>query len=175
MEPTAHDTELYTLGKGILMFDRHDDNDLPTGLRDIGNCTAFNLTIVVETIKHYSEREGVRVKDLEGDTLVELNGDFDLDEFDRENLRMYLRGKTGTWGIAPLTSKGIIGQLDFVATNDQGPNYHYQGWRVKLTPKGSLGLISDDWGKYGFNFAALSDADNHPDTPYGDLTLMHES
>jgi hypothetical protein len=174
-EKTSHDTQLYTLGKGILKFDRWDDNGLPTGLRDIGNCSALNLTMVVEALKHYSERQGIQLKDLEVDRIAEFNGDFDLDEFDRQNLRMYLRGKTGTWAIAPLTSKSIIGQLDFVATNDQGPNYHLQAWKVKLTPKGNLGLISDDWGKYGFNFAVEDDTANHPTSPYGLLTLMHQS
>jgi hypothetical protein len=173
-EPTAHSTELYILGKGVLKFDRFDTAGLPTGLRDIGNAPVFNLTPTVEVIKHYSEREGIQKKDLEVDKLTELNGDFELDEFDRENLRMYLRGSVGSWDIAPMTSGNIIGTLDFVGNNDQGPNYHYNA-KVKLTAKGSLGFISDDWGRYGFTFSVQDNAANEPNFPYGKLTLLGES
>ena len=175
MENISHSTELYTLGKGILKFDRFDADGLPTGLRDLGNAPTFNLTIEIEKIEHFSSREGISSIDWTRTKMRRLKGNFELDEFDRENLRLWLFGKAGAFGIAPLTSGDLLGTLDFWPMNDIGPNYHYEGWRVKLTPTGSLGFISDDLGRFGFEFEAESDLTIHPDSPYGLLTLIGES
>lgn len=173
-EKVAHSTELFSLGKGILKFDRFDANGLPTGLRDLGNSPAFNLTIEIEKIEHFTSREGISTIDWTRTKLRRLKGSFELDEFDRQNLRLWLFGRTGTWSIAPLTSGDLIGRLDFNPTNDIGPKYHYQGWKVKLTPTGNLGFIGDDLARFGFEFEAESDS-NYPNSPYGLLTLMGES
>jgi len=174
-EKVSHSTDLYTLGKGILKFDRFDDDGLPTGLRDLGNAPVFNLTIEIEKIEHFSSREGISTIDWTRTKMRRLKGAFELDEFDRENLRTWLFGKTSTYGIAPLTSEDLLGTLDFWPTNDVGPNYHFQGWKVKLTPTGNLGFISDDIGRFGFEFDSESDSAVHPDSPYGLLTLIGES
>jgi len=175
MENISHSTELYTLGKGILKFDRFDVDGLPTGLRDLGNAPTFNLTIEIEKIEHFSSREGISTIDWTRTKVRRLKGSFELEEFDRENLRLWLFGKEGAFGIAPLTSGDLLGTLDFWPMNDIGPNYHYEGWRVKLTPTGSLGFISDDLGRFGFEFESESDLTIHPDSPYGLLTLIGES
>jgi len=175
MENVSHSTELYTLGKGILKFDRFDVDGLPTGLRDLGNAPNFNLTIEIEKIEHFSSREGISTIDWTRTKVRRLKGSFELEEFDRENLRLWLFGKAGAFGIAPLTSGDLLGILDFWPMNDIGPNYHYEGWRVKLTPTGSLGFISEDLGRFGFEFESESDLTVHPDSPYGLLTLIGES
>lgn len=173
VEKMSHDTELLTLGKGIVKFDRYDANGLPTGLRDMGNAPSFNLTIETERIEHTTSREGINTIDWTRTKLRRLKGDFELDEFGRENLRLYLFGKTGTFSIAPLTSGDLLGKLDFWPMNDIGPKYHFEGY-ILLSPKGSLGLISDDLGKYGFDFEAQNN-ENDVDFPYGKLTLIEES
>ena len=173
VEKTSHDTELLTLGKGIVSFDRYDSSGLPTGLRDLGNAPALNLTIEVEKIEHITAREGINTIDWTRTKLRRLKGDFDLEEFDRDNLRLYLFGKTGTFSIAPLTSGDLLGKIDFWPMNDIGPKYHFEAY-VMLSPKGSLGFISDDLGKYGFDFEAQQD-DTDVDFPYGKLTLIGES
>lgn len=174
-EKVSHSTELFTLGKGILKFDRFDADGLPTGLRDLGNAPVFNLTIEVEKIEHFSSREGISTIDWTRTKVRRLKGSFELEEFDRENLRLWLFGKEPGYAIAPLTSGDLLGILDFSPMNDIGPNYHYQGWRVKLTPTGSLGFISEELGRFGFEFEAESDLSNHPNSPYGLLTLIGES
>ena len=173
VEKIAHSTELLTLGKGIIKFDRYDSDGLPTGLRDVGNAPSLNLTVEVETIEHITSREGINTIDWTRTKLRRLKRDFELEEFDRENLRLYLFGKAGTFSIAPLTSGDLLGKLDFWPMNDIGPQYHFEGY-VKLSPKGSLGLISDDLMKYGFDFEAQND-ESEPDFPYGKLTLIEES
>ncbi len=174
-EKISHSTELYALGKGILRFDRFDANGLPTGLRDLGNASIFNLTIEVEKIEHFSSRVGISTIDWTRTRMRRLKGNFELDEFDRSNLRLWLFGRTGTYAIAPLTSGDLLGALDFTPRNDVGPKYRYQGWRVKLTPTGSLGFISEDLGRFGFEFEAESDIVKRPNSPYGLLTLIGES
>jgi len=174
-EHVAHDTELFMLGKGILSFDRFDKDDLPTGLRDLGNAPAFNLTIETEKIEHITSREGISKVDWTRTKIQRLKGNFELEEPDRNNLRLWLFGQEGNFGIAPLTSGDLLGQLDFWPMNDIGPKYHYQGWRVKLSPTGNLGLIGEDLGKFGFEFEAESDITAHPYSPYGLLTLVGES
>ena len=174
-ERFSHDTALYSFGKGILKFDRFDENGLPTGLRDLGSCPSFNLTIEIEKIEHFSSREGLGVVDWTRTKIRRLKGSFDLEEFDRENLRLWLMGKKGSYGIPPLTSGDLIGMLDFVGTSDVGPRYHYQGWKVKLSPTGNLAFIGDEIGRFGFEFEAESDISGHPKSPYGLLTLIGES
>jgi hypothetical protein len=175
MEKVSHSTELYTLGKGILMFDRFDDDGLPTGLRDLGNAPSMNLTVEIEKIEHISSREGISTVDWTRTKIRRLKGSFELEEFDRDNLRLWLFGKTGTFSIAPFTSGDLLGALDFWPMNDAGPRYHYEGWKVKLSPTGNLGMISDDVNRFGFEFETESDAANHPESPYGKLTLIGES
>ena len=174
VQKVSHDTELLTLGKGIVSFDRYDSSGLPTGLRDIGNAPSLNLTIEIEKIEHITAREGINTIDWTRTKLRRLKGDFELEEFDKENLSLYLFGTTPDgWTIAPLTSGDLLGKLDFWPMNDIGPKYHFEAY-VLLQPKGSLGLISEDLMKYGFDFDAQKD-DTDVDFPYGKLTLIEES
>jgi hypothetical protein len=175
MEKISHDVQLLTLGKGILKFDRFDVDGLPTGLRDLGNAPTFNLSISLDKLEHLSSREGIATQDMEVTRSRKFQGSFELEEMDRENLRLWLMAETGSFGVRPMTAGEIRGTLDFVATNDQGPRYHYQGWDVKLFPKGDLGLISTDWGKFGFDFTVQKDEGDHPESPWGELTLLDES
>lgn len=173
MEHIAHSTKLLTLGKGIPSFDRYDPDGLPTGLRDLGNAPALNLIVEVEKIEHITDREGINIVDWTRTKLLRLRGNFNLDEYDRENLRLWLFGKTGSYSIAPLTSTDLIGWLDFWPTNDIGPKYHFEGL-VKLSPTGNMGLISRDLQVIGFDFEAQRNEDD-AEYPYGKLTLIGES
>lgn len=175
MEKVAHDVKLLYLGKGIVMFDRFDADGLPTGLRDIGNAPTFNLVITIDKLEHYSAREGIATMDLQVIRTRKLEGSFELEEFDRENLRLWLMAQTGTWSVDPMTAGQITGLIDFVGTNDVGPNYHYEGWVINLFPKGDMALIGTDWGKFGFDFTVTKDELGHPYNPWGKLTLLGES
>jgi hypothetical protein len=175
MSPTAHSTDLYFIGKGILKFDRFDAAGLPTGLRDMGNAPAFILTPEEETLEHYSSREGVRTLDKEVALTRKLKGSFTLDEYDKENLRLALFGVTGHFAIEPLTAGDIRGEIDFVSKNDVGPQYHVQLWDVKIKPASSVNFISEEWGTVEFELTVQNDAANHPDSPYGKITPLGES
>ncbi|MCK9597689.1 MAG: hypothetical protein M0R06_01535 [Sphaerochaeta sp.] len=172
----AHSTDLYTLGKGIMKFDRWDSSGLPTGLRDVGNATSFTLQPTEETLEHYSEREGVKTLDKEVTLTRKLNGKFTLDEYDKDNLAMALMAdELGDGSLALMQVSNVQGELDFVMTNEVGAKYHVQLWSVKLKTTTELGLISDDWGKIDFEFTVQNDAANHPTSPYGLMTPLGES
>ncbi len=175
MSPTAHSTDLYTLGKGILKFDRFDANGLPTGLRDLGNAPSFALAPEEETLEHFSSRERIRTLDLEVTLTRKLKGSFVLDEYDKDNLRIALFGGTGVFAINPMTTGEIRGMLDFVSMNDVGPKYHVELWDVKLKPTSEVSFISDDWATINFEFTVQNDATSHPESPYGRLTPLAES
>lgn len=42
-------------------------------------------------------------------------------------------------------------------------------WRANIAPEGELALISDEYGSYQLSAAVLSDAENHPNDPFGTL------
>ena len=172
--PTAHSTDLYILGKGILKFDRWV-NGVPTGLKDMGNCTSFSLAPTEETKKHYSSREGVQKVDLEVTTSRELGVKFTLEEYDKNILAMALFGDTSGFSINLMQATEVVGTLDFVGTNELGPRYHVQLWKVKLRSTGEVNFISDDWGNIQFEGVVLDDQANHPSQPYGIITPLGES
>lgn len=174
-EYTAHSTELYSIGKGIIKFDRFDSDGLPTGLRDLGNCPSFVLIPSEDVIEHYSSREGIDTLDWQRGLRRKLTGRFTLDEYDRENLRLALFGETGTYAIYPLTAGAILGELDFTGTNDVGPRWHVQLWKVMLRATSEVNFISSDLATISFEFSVQNDEENHPNDPYGRITLIGES
>jgi hypothetical protein len=171
----AHNVALYFRGTGVLSFDRFDEDDLPTGLRDLGNAMVFTLGVPIEKKEHKEYRSATPTTDLEITASKKLTGKFTLDEYDVENLRLFLFANTGTFAIAPLTSGDIRGQLDFVGANDQGIKFHVQLWIIKLFPSGDLGMISDDYGQIPFEFTVEADTVGHANSPYGLITPIGES
>ncbi len=175
MSPTAHSTDLYTVGKGIISFDRFDANGLPTGLRDLGNGPLFNLAPEEETLEHFSSREGIKTLDLEIPLSRKLKGKFRLDEYDKDNLRLALFGKTGSFAIYPLSAGTIEGTLDMVMTNDVGAKFHVQIWKAKIRPTTEVNFISENWGEIEFEFTAQKDLTKLTDEQYGAITPIGES
>jgi hypothetical protein len=171
----AHNVDLYFRGKGILSFDREDEDGLPTGLRDLGNAPSFELGATVESEKHYSAREGVKTVDKEDDLSRELGGSFSLEEYDVQNLKMALLADAAGFQIRPLTASNVQGKLDLWGTNDQGMMFHVQVWKAKIKPVAKLGFISEGLGSIGFEFTAQNDEDNHADCPYALITPIGES
>lgn len=78
--------ENYTLGKGILYFDRWDpDKNKYLGWRDLGNAPSFSFTVNIEKLEHFSSRGGLRVKDKEIISQLTPSCSFTLDEITAEN------------------------------------------------------------------------------------------
>lgn len=166
---------LYYRGKGRLKFDREDSNGLPTGLRHLGNAPDFTMSPTETSEKHYSSMEGVKTVDLEETTERELGGSFTLEEFDVKNLELALLSRENQSFVRPMSASSIIGKLDFWGTNDRGPKFHVQLWRVKIKTTAKLGMISDAIGQIAFEFTVLNDTTNHPNEPYGIITPLGQS
>lgn len=82
-------TENYTLGKGVVYFNRKDSSSgLYTGERDLGNAPAFSYNIALEKLPHYSSRGGLKSKDKEIVSQMTPALAFTLDEINAENLAL---------------------------------------------------------------------------------------
>jgi len=78
--------ENYTLGKGIIYFDRKDmTSGLYSGERDLGNAPAFSFNISIEKLEHFSSRGGLKAKDKLVISQMTPSCTFTLDEITAEN------------------------------------------------------------------------------------------
>jgi hypothetical protein len=163
----AHDTDLYTVGRGIVYFDRFDSNGLPTGVRDVGNAPGFILTPEIEKLKHYSSRAGIKKADKVIVIQQGLMAKFTLDEYDKENLALALFGTVTGNALDLLSQNQIEGELRFFGNPATGPTYYIYLWKVLLSCNSDVNFISDEWGTIDFEAEIQDDTANHPDTPYG--------
>lgn len=88
----APNVENYTLGKGVVYFDRKDADGNSTGELDLGNAPAFTISRDGESLDHFSSREGIRKKDHSVDISVGFKLRFTLDEYSMDNLDIALQG-----------------------------------------------------------------------------------
>ncbi len=80
-------TDNYTLGKGVVYFDRYDfDISEYTGERDMGNAPEFSFNIALEKLEHFSSRGGLKAKDKEIISQITPGVTFVLDEINKDNL-----------------------------------------------------------------------------------------
>ena len=84
----------YSLGKGIVYFDRLDANGVSTGELDLGNAPVFSLTPSSEVLAHYESRSGIKDKDREVETSIGYMFKITIDEYAKENILLALRGDT---------------------------------------------------------------------------------
>lgn len=103
----------YKLGRGILYFAELDDNGRPKGWRDLGNAPEFNLNIEQETLEHRSSREGLRSVDKEVTISRDLNFNFQLEEFNHQNMAALFSGERATH-----TNVAVAGFSDHTAYTD---------------------------------------------------------
>jgi len=61
--------------------------------------------------------------------------------------------------------------VKFVSDNAAGPEEKWEFWRVKLSPGGAFGLISEEWATMEFTGEGLADTANHPTSPYFTVTF----
>ena len=79
--------ENYTLGKGILYFQRFQ-NGAYSPWRDLGNAPSFSFNVNIEKLEHFSSRGGLRVKDKEIISQLTPSCSFTLDEITAENFEI---------------------------------------------------------------------------------------
>lgn len=90
-------TDNFTLGKGIVSFNKKDTTSgLYLGERDLGNAPAFSFTVAIEKLEHFSSRGGLKAKDKEIISQITPSLAFTLDEINAENLSLLTLGEKAT-------------------------------------------------------------------------------
>lgn len=79
--------ENYTLGKGILYFNRWQ-NAAYVGWKDLGNAPSLSFNVNIEKLEHFSSRGGIKVKDKEIIAQLTPSLSFTLDEITPENFAL---------------------------------------------------------------------------------------
>lgn len=79
--------ENYTLGKGILYFNRWQ-NAAYAGWKDLGNAPSLSFNVNIEKLEHFSSRGGLKVKDKEIISQLTPSLSFTLDEITPENFAL---------------------------------------------------------------------------------------
>jgi hypothetical protein len=69
-----------------------------------------------------------------------------------------------------IETSNVEGLIRFVGDPAVGQSWHLVLWKAKLKPTGDIPLISEEWGQLEFEFEALRDAANYPNSPWGQLT-----
>lgn len=91
---TSPNVNNYTLGKGVLYFNRMLSDSSYEGERDLGNAPNFSLGFTVDQLDHLSSRSGISRKDKIVSKSVVGNIKFTLDEVNTENLNLYYFGSS---------------------------------------------------------------------------------
>lgn len=103
--------ENYTLGKGILYFNRYNpDTKTYSGWRDLGNAPSFSFNVNIEKLEHFSSRGGLRVKDKEIISQLTPSCSFTLDEITAENF-----GILGLAKVDDMTQAAASNQTETIA------------------------------------------------------------
>lgn len=171
MPANPHSTTLYTLGRGIVSIAAWSGTTPPASVTDVGNSPRFEVEVTEEVLDHYSSRSGTRNKDKSVVLETGYTLNFDLDEFAVSNLAMYLMGSISGNVISANTELDKEYEVQFASDNPAGPNEDWVFHRVKLSPGGSINLISDEWSLMTFTGEGLADTANNPTSPYFTVTF----
>lgn len=142
-------TDNLIIGKGIVSFALAAT---PTTFVDLGNCPELEWTPELETLEHFSSREGVRTRDKTVILEKKATIRFILEEWTEFNLELAFLGTTTATVIDLFAQNAIAGVLKFEGTNEVGPKYELLLPNVSIIPSGSgIGFISDEWGQLELN------------------------
>lgn len=169
---TPPSVDNHMIGKGVVSIAPFEDG-VPGSYTDVGNAPSFEFEMVEQTIEHFSSRSKMRSQDREDVIQVGYTLNFVLDEFAVENLQMFL--KASLVGQYQLRANQQINKqyaVKFVSDNPIGPNMEWDFWKVKLTPNGSLSLISEEYATMSFTAKGLEDTENHPESPFFDVEYV---
>ena len=171
MAGTPHDTELYTLGRGILSIGEWAGGS-PGEYVDVGNCPRFEVNLTEEQLEHYSHRSGLKTKDKVVTLQVGYTLSFDLDEISRDNLARFVKGTVEDDTIHALQATNARFAIKFTSQNAAGENQVWEFWKVKLSPQSAFALISDDWSVLSYAGEGESDTGNHAESPFFDVVIQ---
>ena len=156
-----------TLGKGELHFAKFTDNltRIPGGLRFLGNCPEFNMTVETESLDHYSSTGGIRVKDDSVTLEINTTGTISCDDADPKNVALFFLGSEAT-----VTEAGTTGLTDTFEGVEQGLGY--QLGESATRPSGARKVTSVVVEPMGGGTAFVLDTDYTLDADLGLVTII---
>lgn len=134
------------VGKGIVSFKKTGDADY----RDMGNVSELVITPEVDTLEHFSSREGTKKKDLVIILEQKCTAKITMEEITADNLALMVYGNVdeaavGGPEVEIFANSAITGALRFTGTNDVGPQITVDLYNVSFQPSGDLTMISDEF------------------------------
>jgi hypothetical protein len=134
------------VGKGIVSFKKTGSSVF----RDLGNVTSLAITPNLTTLEHFSSRLGVKSKDLTIVLEKKCSVKLVMEEITAENVALMLLGNldetvVGGPEVEIFGQSSVTGELQFVGTNDVGPQCTVNLYNVSFTPSGDFSVISDEF------------------------------
>lgn len=151
--PAAPNPLNYYIGKGTLSFTPEGGTQ-----RSFGNVPEFEITPDNEKLQHYSSQAGIKKLDREVLISQSVGVRLVLEEWTIDNLRLALMGSDGAGTFDIFAVSEIIGAINFVGTNDIGPQVDIVLPRVSFTPSSSINPLSDEWAGLELTGNVLADA-----------------
>jgi len=106
--PNTPSPQNYTLGKGILYFDKYNSTtETYEGYRDLGNSPEVSMSVSPEKLEHFSSRGGLKVKDKTVVSEMSMGISFSLDEPNTENLALMFMAEQETITQAEATAATV--------------------------------------------------------------------
>jgi len=92
--PISPHADNYTLGRGVVYFDKKITATHYEGERDLGNATTFAVALAIEKLEHFTSRSGLKAKDKTVITQITPTMTFTLDEVNVENVALTFMAET---------------------------------------------------------------------------------
>jgi hypothetical protein len=172
---TAHNTELYEIGGGILYVAPWEGTTPPEeeDYVDVGNCPSFSYELKVDKLEHKSSRGQTRVVDKRVIIETGYTLKFQLDEPSAANFARWCKGELEGSVVHGLVAPLQEFAVRLVTDNYTGENKIYDFWRCELGGTGGINLIDlEKFKTMDFEGMGLDDSDNHADSPLYDVTFV---
>lgn len=100
-------TSKYYSGQGIVLIAKLGTDGKPLGFRNVGNVTDLGISVKTNTIEHKETSSGVRGIDLRLTTEINCTVKMGLENFNKENFALALRGDSAAIAGATVTDEKI--------------------------------------------------------------------
>lgn len=146
---------------------------LPGDYEHIGNCPQFSTEPKFEKLIHKSSMGAVFEEDQSRIIERSLGIKLTLDEINVDNVTMFFGGvKEDEHTVRLLEDATKTVAVKMVSSDDQGPKWTIELWKVELSGAGAIEWITmSQYAKMELQGKVLSDVANHPSNRFGLGTL----
>lgn len=146
---------------------------LPGDYLHVGNCPQFSTEPTFEKLTHKSSMGAVYEEDQIRIIDRSLQIRLSLDEINVDNVAIFFGGTQDDDRTVRLLEAGTkVFAVKLVSTDDQGPKWTIELWKVELSGVGAMEWITmNQYAKLVLRGKVLSDPANHPTNRFGLGTL----